>query len=105
MEDCAEAIVQATERYEDPDPLNIGTGAEISIRSLVELIGRLTGFQEHVHWDRSQPDGQPRRRLDVRRIHEVPGFSAEMPLERGLKETIDWYVSEFRSERIQGMCA
>jgi nucleoside-diphosphate-sugar epimerase len=89
--DAAEGIVLATEHYNSPDPVNIGAGFEITIGDLVETIARLTGFRGDIRWDPSKPDGQPRRRLDTSRARECFGFEARMPLEAGLKATIDWY--------------
>ncbi|MBP7049667.1 MAG: GDP-L-fucose synthase [Phycisphaerae bacterium] len=89
--DAAEGIVLATKHYNSPDPVNIGAGFEITIRDLVETIARLTGFRGEIRWDPSKPDGQPRRRLDTSRARESFGFEAQMPLETGLKATIDWY--------------
>jgi GDP-L-fucose synthase len=91
--DCAEAIVLATEKYNKPDPVNIGTGFEISIKDLVALIAKLTGFQGEITWDTSKPDGQPRRMLDTSRAEKEFGFKARTKFEEGLKETIDWYLS------------
>jgi len=91
VDDCARAIVLAAERYNKPDPVNIGAGREISIKELVTLIGNLTGFEGKIHWDSSKPDGQPRRCLDVSRAREEFGFEARTTFEEGLKATIDWY--------------
>ena len=93
VEDAAEAIVLATEKYNKPDPVNLGAGFEISIKDLVELIARLTGFQGKILWDSTKPDGQPRRMLDTTRAFVKFGFKAKVPLEVGLKRTIDWYLS------------
>ncbi len=91
VDDCAEAIVAATRRYDAPDPVNVGAGSEITIRELTELIARLTGFSGRLVWDPSKPDGQPRRALDTSRARELFAFQATTPLEEGLKRTIDWY--------------
>ncbi len=91
VDDAAEGILLATERYDGAEPVNIGSGWEIRIRDLAELIAKLTGFEGEVHWDPSKPDGQPRRRLDVSKAKGYFGFEAKMPLEDGLKRTIDWY--------------
>ena len=91
VRDCAEAIVTAAADYHAPDPVNIGTGSEISIRDLVELIARLTGFEGAIRWDASRPDGQPRRRLDTGRALAALGWKARIPLEQGLRETIAYY--------------
>ena len=91
MEDCARAIVDATEEYDSPEPVNIGAGFEILIRDLVELIARLTGFAGEIRWDSSKPDGQPRRSLDTSRAERLFGFRASTGFEDGLRRTIDWY--------------
>ncbi len=90
--DAAEGILLATEHYNGGQPVNIGTGFEITIKDLAEKIVELTGFGGSIRWDLSRPDGQPRRQLDVTRAKEEFGFEAEMSFEQGLKETIDWYV-------------
>ncbi|GAB4351712.1 MAG: GDP-L-fucose synthase [Candidatus Abyssubacteria bacterium] len=91
VEDAADAIVLATEKWDSPEPINIGTGKEISIKDLVELIARLCGFRGKIVWDASKPDGQPRRCLDVSKARERLGFIARMDFEAGLRRTIDWY--------------
>ncbi len=91
VDDAAEGIALATERYDDPDPVNLGTGREITIRDLVELIARLTRFDGEIRWDTAKPDGQPRRALDTSRARERFGFVAATPFEDGLRRTIDWY--------------
>lgn len=91
VDDAAEGIILATERYDGADPVNIGSGRSISIRELTELIARLTGFSGRIRWDESRPDGQPARQLDVARARELFGFTAIKPFEEGLLETIDWY--------------
>lgn len=91
VEDCAEAIARATERYDSPEPVNIGAGFEISIRDLAELIAELTGFKGRLTFDRSKPDGQPRRSLDVTRARSAFGFAATTDFRNGLQRTIDWY--------------
>lgn len=93
VEDCARAIVLATEQYDSPDPVNIGAGFEISIKELAELIVKLTGFQGHIVWDDSKPDGQPRRMLDTLKAEKMFGFKAKTSFEQGLKKTIEWYRS------------
>ena len=93
VDDCARAIVLAAEHYNKPDPVNIGAGREISIKELVNLIGKLTGFEGKIHWDSSKPDGQPRRCLDVSRAKQEFGFEARTSFEEGLKATIDWYMN------------
>jgi GDP-L-fucose synthase len=91
VEDCARGIMLAAEKYNEPDPVNLGAGFEISIRDLVEKIVRLSSFKGRVVWDRSKPDGQPRRSLDVSRAWERFGFRASISFEDGLKQTIEWY--------------
>jgi len=93
VEDCAEAIVLAAEKYEGGEPVNIGAGREISIKELVEQIAAITGFQGHIIWDTSKPNGQPRRCLDTSRAREFFGFTAKTGFRDGLKKTIDWYLS------------
>lgn len=88
--DAVRAIVLATESYDDPDPVNIGTGEEVSILDLAELVRNLTGFAGAIEWDTSRPDGQPRRSLDTSRARKF-GFEAQVPLEQGLRRTIDWW--------------
>jgi GDP-L-fucose synthase len=89
--DAAEAILLGAERYNQSDPVNLGSGQEISIKDLVEMIARLTGFEGQLVWDTSKPNGQPRRALDVSRAEALFGFRAQMPFEEGLRRTIEWY--------------
>jgi GDP-L-fucose synthase len=91
VDDAAEGIVLGTERYDGPDPVNLGVGQEITIRDLVELIVRLTGYDGEVRWDATKPDGQPRRALDTSRAQALFGFEAKTSFEDGLRRTIDWY--------------
>ena len=91
VEDAAEAILLAAERYNKPDPVNIGSAHEITIRELAELLCKLTGFEGELIWDATQPDGQPRRRLNVARAEREFGFLAKTSLVDGLRRTIDWY--------------
>ena len=91
VEDCAEAIILAAEKYNKPDPINIGAGFEISIKDLVNLVAELTGFKEKIIWDVSKPDGQPRRCLDTAKAKREFGFKAKTDLREGLKKTIMWY--------------
>jgi GDP-L-fucose synthase len=91
VEDAADAIVRAAERYDGPEPLNIGAGFEITIRDLATLIARLVGFEGELRWDASKPDGQPRRSLDVSRAERLLGFRAQTPFEDGLRKTVEWY--------------
>jgi len=95
VEDAAEAILLAAERYNKPEPVNIGSGFEISIKQLAELIKRLTGYKGRIIWDKTMPDGQPRRRLDVSKAKQEFGFTAKMDFEEGLSKTIDWYNSTY----------
>ena len=90
-EDAAEGILLATEHYDKPDPVNLGAGFEISIKDLIELIAKLTGFKGKVVWDITKPDGQPRRCLDVSRAEKEFGFRAKMGFKEGLKRTVEWY--------------
>jgi len=92
VEDAAEGIILATEKYDKPDPVNIGAGFEISIKNLIELIGRLTKFNGEIIWDSNKPDGQPRRMLDTSKAEIEFGFKAKMPFDEGLKKTIEWYL-------------
>jgi GDP-L-fucose synthase len=91
VEDAARGIVLAADRYHGAEPVNLGAGREISIRDLVELIARVTGFTGTITWDRTKPNGQPRRCLDTHRAWEYFGFKAEKDFESGLRETIAWY--------------
>jgi GDP-L-fucose synthase len=91
VEDAAKGIVLATERYDGADPVNLGVGREITIRALVTLIVKLTGFDGEIRWDPTKPDGQPRRALDTSRAKEWFGFEAGTSFETGLRATIDWY--------------
>jgi len=93
VEDAAKAVLAAAEKYSKPEPVNLGSGEEISIRDLLELIRSLVSYQGRVRWDASKPDGQPRRRLDTSRAIAEFGWRAETPLEKGLQETIRWYKS------------
>jgi nucleoside-diphosphate-sugar epimerase len=97
VEDAADAIVAAAARYEDPDPVNIGSGEEISMRELAGTIRTLTGFAGEIVWDASQPNGQPRRRLDSSRALERFGWKATTPLAAGLRKTLDWYLASRRT--------
>jgi GDP-L-fucose synthase len=94
VEDCAEAIVLAAQHYESPEPVNLGAGFEISIRDLAELVADLTGFKGRLTFDRTKPDGQPRRSLDVTRARNSFGFSATTDFRSGLQRTIEWYRAQ-----------
>jgi GDP-L-fucose synthase len=91
VEDAAEAIVLATERYNKPEPVNIGAGFEIKIKDLVKLIAEFTEFSGEIRWDTSKPDGQPRRRLDTSKAKQEFGFEAKVDFREGLRRTIEWY--------------
>ena len=91
VDDAAEAIVLASELYDGPDPVNLGTDEEMPIRDLVGIIAEAVGFEGEIRWDTSKPDGQPRRRVDPSRAKELFGFSAAVPFREGLRRTIDWY--------------
>ena len=91
VRDAAEAIIRAADIYNDPAPVNIGSGREITVRDLANLICRLARFEGEIRWDASKPDGQPRRCLDVTRARDAFGFEAKTSLEEGIAETISWY--------------
>jgi len=93
VEDAAEGILLAAEKYSKPDPINLGAGFEISIKDLVDLIAKLAGFGGKVIWDSTKPDGQPRRMLDVTKAEKEFGFKAKTKFEEGLRKTIEWYIS------------
>jgi GDP-L-fucose synthase len=96
VDDAARAIVLATERYNRPDPVNVGSAEEISIRELVDRVVAETGYQGRVVWDPSKPDGQPRRKLNVERARAEFGFTAVIPFAEGLRGTVEWYLAEGR---------
>ncbi|MBI3895970.1 MAG: GDP-L-fucose synthase [Acidobacteria bacterium] len=98
VEDAAEGILQAAERYNQPDPVNLGSGEEITIQALAELIRELSGFSGEIQWNPSQPDGQPRRQLDTSRAEREFGFKATTPLREGLRQTIHWYEAQLPLE-------
>jgi GDP-L-fucose synthase len=91
VDDCADGFVRAAARYDGAEPVNLGTGAEISIRELAELVAELVGFDGRIEWDTSMPNGQPRRSLDATRARELFGWEARTPLREGLERTIAWY--------------
>jgi GDP-L-fucose synthase len=93
VDDAAEAIVLAAEIYEGPEPINLGTDHEVTIRETVETVARLTGYTGELVWDSTKPDGQPRRRVDASRAERELGWRAQMPFEDGLRATIDWYLA------------
>jgi GDP-L-fucose synthase len=98
VEDAAEGILRAAEHYNGSEPVNLGSGMEISIKDLATLIARLTGYQGEFVWDTSKPNGQPRRALDVSRAEKFFGFRAQMPFEEGLRRTIEWYRNKLKVE-------
>jgi GDP-L-fucose synthase len=99
VEDAAEGILLAAEHYSESEPVNLGSGTELSINELVELIAQLTEFEGDLVWDTSKPDGQPRRCLDTSRAIQFFGFQAKTPLEEGLRLTIEWYKKTAKAER------
>ena len=101
VEDAADGILLAAERYNSSEPVNLGSGNEISIKNLAHSIARLTGFQGEFVWDTSKPNGQPRRALDVKRAEKSFGFRAQVPFDEGLRRTIEWY-REFKGIRNRG---
>jgi len=100
VEDCAEGVLRAAASYDESEPVNLGTGNEIKISDLLQMIARLTRFEGEIRWQSDKPDGQPRRRLDVSRARERFGFEAQMALEEGLRRTIDWYETQSAQEMI-----
>jgi len=99
VEDAVEGIVLAAEKYDKADPINLGSGMEISIHDLAVMIAEMTGFSGKIIWDTSQPNGQPRRCLDVNKAEREFGFKAATPFQSGLRKTIDWYIASKRSEK------
>ena len=95
VEDAARGILLASERYNSDEPVNLGSGMEISIKELANLIRRLTGYEGEFVWDTSKPNGQPRRALDVSRAEKFFGFRALVPFEEGLRRTIEWYKQKY----------
>ena len=98
VEDCAEAILLAAEKYNKPDPVNIGTGLDISIKRLARLIAKMSGFKGKIVWDKTKPDGQPRRMLDTGKAAKEFGFVAKTPFMEGLKREIDWYKGKIDTD-------
>ena len=96
VEDAADAIVLAAERYDKPDPVNLGASFEISIRDLVALIAEITGFRGRITWDPTKPNGQPRRKLDTTRAEREFGFRAQVDFREGLRRTVEWYRAQGR---------
>jgi len=99
VEDCARAIVLAIQRYDKPEPVNVGAGFEITIRDLAEMIRRMVGYEGELVWDTSKPDGQPRRCLETSRAEAEFGFRAEIGFEEGIRRTIDWWLAHSRDEK------
>lgn len=99
VEDAAEGILLATEKYDKSEPVNLGSGMEISIKDLVTLIAKLTGFTGEIVWDTSKPNGQPRRQLSVERARREFGFQARVGFEEGLRRTIEWYQAKLEAEK------
>lgn len=95
VEDAAEGIVLATEKYEKPEPVNLGAGFEISIKDLVNLLVKIMDFKGKIIWDKTKPDGQPRRMLDTSKAYKEFGFKAKTKFEEGLKKTIDYYYKNY----------
>ena len=93
VDDCADALVLAAERYDGPEPVNLGTGEELSIRDLAELVRAATGYEGSIAWDATKPGGQPRRALDTSRAEALFGFRARVPLREGIDRTVAWYRS------------
>jgi GDP-L-fucose synthase len=92
VDDAANAIVLAAGKYDGAEPVNLGVGSEITIRQLVLLVAKLSGYQGEIRWDASKPDGQPRRALDTSRARDLFGFRASTTFEQGLRETVNWYL-------------
>ena len=97
VEDAAEAVVLAAERHTDSAPVNLGSGSEVSMRDLADLVRKVTGYQGELVWDASRPDGQPRRCLDTSRAERAFGFRARTPLAVGLERTVEWYLAQGRA--------
>src|SRR5256885_16142815 len=91
VRDCAEGIVAALERFDGPEPVNLGSGEELSIADLARLVAEATGFQGEIRFDPSKPDGQPRRKLDTSRAAKLFGWRSTTDFRSGLKATVDWY--------------
>jgi GDP-L-fucose synthase len=99
VEDAAEGITLAAQHYNGTEPVNLGAGFEITIRDLVSLIVKMTGFKGEIVWDKTKPDGQPRRMLNTTKAENYFGFKVKMPFEEGLRKTIDWYREQVRKHR------
>ena len=94
VEDCARGIVDAAERFDGAEPVNLGSGMEIGMRDLAALIARRTGFAGEIVWDSTKPNGQPRRMLDVSRAREEFGWRASVPFDEGIARTVAWWLAE-----------
>ena len=101
-DDCAEGLVLALEKYESPEPMNLGNGREGTIRQLTELVAKIARFEGRIVWDTAKPDGQPRRCLDVSRAAETIGFRAKTSLEDGLRQTVEWFEKNRATARLNG---
>jgi GDP-L-fucose synthase len=100
VEDCVDGLVLAAERYDGPEPVNLGSAKEISIRELAELIAEVTGYEGRIVWDHDRPGGQPRRSVDATRARELFGFEARTPLREGLERTVSWYRSAYTRDAV-----
>jgi GDP-L-fucose synthase len=100
VDDCAEGLVMALEKYDSPEPMNLGNGREITIRDLTERVAKIARFEGKIVWDTTKPDGQPRRCLDVTRAAETIGFRAKTSLEEGLKKTVEWFEQNHDRARL-----
>jgi len=105
VDDAARALRLATERYDRPDPVNIGSGQEVSIKDLSEKIAEVVGYEGKLVWDPTKPDGQPRRRMDTSRAEAEFGFKAEVPLDEGLCRTVEWFLQHEDESRLGGSSA
>ena len=94
VDDCVEGLALAAERYDGPEPVNLGTGVETSIKETAELVAEAVGFTGQIRWDSSMPNGQPRRSLDTTRAEELFGFRAAVPLREGIARTVAWYRAQ-----------
>lgn len=100
VDDCAEGLILSLEKYDSPDPMNLGNGREITIKALTEMVAKVTGFKGKIVWDATKPDGQPRRCLDTSRAAERIGFRAGTSLEDGLRRTVEWFEEHRSTARL-----
>jgi GDP-L-fucose synthase len=100
VEDCAEGLVASLEKYDSPEPMNLGSGREVTIKALTEMVAKAARFEGKMTWDASKPDGQPRRCLDVSRAEKAIGFRAQTPLETGLRQTVEWFETNRKTARL-----